>query len=170
MKENFYQFCEEKANHYERSPKSSIEALQHCPGNFNVTLPGSRKAITFRTGRKRVVSRGINSLGLMQGSKPPKSGHWCAENSSKTGRQRSSQVGLKTGIRNFLQATRPFINGSIVTNADGSLRLFDHIADDYPGAILTGTESFMSPREHQLKNGQNQSLQDVALAIGRPTP
>lgn len=170
MKENFYQFYEEKANLCERSPKSSSEALQHCPGSFNVTLPRSKKDIIFHTGRKHAVSRGINSLGLMPGSKTLKSGPWCEESLNKAGRLRSSRVGLKTSILNSSQATRPSINGSIATSAIGSLRLFDHTAGDCPAAILTITESFMSPRGHRSKNGQNQFSQGAASAIGRPTP
>lgn len=170
MKENFYQSCEEKANRCERSPKSSNEILQHYPGSFNAILQRSRKTIIFRTGHKRVVNRGIDLPGLMRGSKTPRSGHWCEENSSKAGLRRLSQDGLKISIRKFSQAMRPFTNGSIAMSAAGSLRLFDHTAGDCPGAILTGTESFMSPREYRSKNGQNQFWQDVVLAIGRPTP
>ena len=169
MKENFYQFYEEKANHYEKLPKSSSEALQHYPGSSNVMLPRSRRAIIFRTGRRSVMNLAIGSLGLMPGSKILKSGHWCVENSSKAGPLRLLRVGLKTSIRNFSQATKPFINGSIVMNANGSLRLFEHTAGDCLGGILTGIRNFTSPRGHQSKNGQNQSWQGVALAIGRPT-
>src|SRR3989338_1781355 len=99
MKENFYQFCEEKANHCERLPKSSNVALQHYPGNFNATLPRSIRAIILRTAHRYVVSRAIAYPEPMRDSKIPRSGHWCEENSDKAGRQRLSQVGLRTNIR-----------------------------------------------------------------------
>ena len=170
MKENFYQFYEEKANHCEQSPRSSSEALQRYPENLSAMPLRSRRAIIFRTKHKHVVIREINALGLMQGSKIPRSGRWCEENSNRVGRQRLSPDGLKTNTRHSLPATRPFINGSIAMNAAGSLPLYAPIADDCPVAILTGTEGFTSPRGHPSNNGHDRFWPDVVWATGRLTP
>ena len=170
MNENFYQFYEDKANRYVRLPNASNEALLLCLGNLSEILPRSRRATILRTERKNAASCAINFLGLTQGSKTPKSGCWCAGNCALAGRLKLSLVGLKSNIQDYSQAMRPFINGFTVMNANGSQNLCDLIADDYHAVILTGTKNFMFPREHQSKNGPNQSLQDETLAIGRLTP
>jgi len=170
MKESFYQFYEEKANHCEKLPKSSSVALQHCPGNFSATLPRSTKAIILRTVHRNVQSFATGCPVPMRGSKIPRSGRWCEENSNKAGRQRSSPAGLRIGIRNFLQAMRPSTNGSIVMSADGSRHLFGRIAEGSPGAIPIITAGSTFPRGYRSRNGQNQSGQDATSATGRPTP
>lgn len=170
MSENNYLSFKQKANRYERLPKSSNAVLQHYRGNFSATLRRSIRATTCRTGRKNAVNFATKPLDLTHDLKMPKSGGLCAESSSKVGRLKSSRDGLKLSIQDCSPAMRLFTNGYTARSANGSPSLFDLIADDYPAVILTGTKSFMSPREHRSKNGPNQFLQDGALAIGRPTP
>jgi len=170
MNENCYQFCEEKANHYERLPKSSHEALQQYRENCNAMRLPLIRAITLRIGHRNAPNFATDYLESMQDSKIPTSGLWCEENLDKAGHQRLSPDGLKPGIQSSIQAMRPFTNGSIVMNADGSHCLCSHTVNGYRGGIPTTIENSMFPRGYLSKNGQNRSWHDAVSVIGRPTP
>lgn len=168
MKENWYQYCEEKASRYARLPKFSNEALQHCPGSLSGTLPGSRRVTTCPTVRRRDRTCAINGAGPMQGSRIRESGRRSERNSVSAGRPKLSRDGLKSNMLNFSPAMRPFINGSTVLSENGSRSWYDLIAGACRAAILTGIKSFMSPTESPSKNGPNRFFSGDASVIGRP--
>jgi len=170
MKENVYQFYKGKADHYVPLPKSLTGAPQPFPENLIVMLQRFIKVIIFLIVPKNAASCATEFVGLMPGSKIPRSGRWYARRSVKGGRPNLSQVGLRSIIRAFLQAMKPFINGSTGMSAAGAVIWPGLIAADYPEDIPNAIKNCMSPREFRSNSGLNQSLPGDVLVIGRRTP